>query len=76
MHACNFMPSRRHVHADKARERITGEVVALKRVRFDRSRDGVPVTSIRELRVLQTCPHPNIVALKKVGGGAGRRSAG
>lgn len=50
----------------KARDRTTGEVVALKRVRFDRSRDGVPVTSIRELRVLETCKHPNIVALKKV----------
>ncbi|KXZ49266.1 hypothetical protein GPECTOR_22g859 [Gonium pectorale] len=51
---------------DKARDRRTGEVVALKRVRFDRSRDGVPVTSIRELRVLQACRHPNVVALKKV----------
>ncbi|GLC35621.1 hypothetical protein PLESTF_001395400 [Pleodorina starrii] len=50
----------------KARDRSTGEVVALKRVRFDRSREGVPVTSIRELRVLQTCRNPNIVALKKV----------
>ncbi|GLI62072.1 hypothetical protein VaNZ11_004630, partial [Volvox africanus] len=50
----------------KARDRATGEVVALKRVRLDRSRDGVPVTSIREMRVLQTCRHPNIVALKKV----------
>ncbi|KAG2500660.1 hypothetical protein HYH03_001426 [Edaphochlamys debaryana] len=47
----------------KARDRTTGEIVALKRVRFDRTRDGVPVTSIRELRA---CHHPNIVALKKV----------
>lgn len=54
-------------NADKARERTTGGVVALKRVRFDRSRDGVPITSIRELRVLQMCKHPNIVALKKAG---------
>ncbi|PNW73858.1 hypothetical protein CHLRE_13g575650v5 [Chlamydomonas reinhardtii] len=50
----------------KARDRTTGEIVALKRVRFDRSRDGVPVTSVRELRVLQACHHPNIVQLKKV----------
>ncbi|KAG2438966.1 hypothetical protein HYH02_010758 [Chlamydomonas schloesseri] len=50
----------------KARDRTTGEIVALKRVRFDRSRDGVPVTSVRELRVLQACRHPNIVQLKKV----------
>lgn len=52
--------------ADKARDRTTGEIVALKRVRFDRCRDGMPVTSIRELRVLQECGHPNIVGLKKV----------
>lgn len=35
-------------------------------VRFDRSRDGVPVTSIREMRVLQACQHSNIVTLKRV----------
>jgi serine/threonine protein kinase len=44
----------------------TGEVVALKKVRFDVSRDGVPVTSMREMRILQSCRHPNIVQLKKV----------
>ena len=52
--------------ADKARERSSGEVVALKKVRFDHARDGVPVTSIRELRVLQCCDHPGIVRLAKV----------
>jgi serine/threonine protein kinase len=41
-------------------------LVALKKVRFDRSKEGVPVTSVRELRVLQQCQHPNIVDLKKV----------
>lgn len=40
--------------------------MALKKVRFDRARDGVPVTSVRELRVLQECGHPNIVSLKRV----------
>ena len=27
---------------------------------------GIPVTSIRELRVLQQCKHPNLVGLKRV----------
>ena len=27
---------------------------------------GMPVTSVRELRVLQQCQHPNLVQLKKV----------
>ncbi|CAK0782912.1 hypothetical protein CVIRNUC_006107 [Coccomyxa viridis] len=50
----------------KARDRTTGEVVALKQVRMERERDGIPVTSMREIRVLQQCRHPNIVHLKKV----------
>jgi serine/threonine protein kinase len=53
-------------HADKARDRENDEIVALKKVRFDNAKDGVPVTSIRELRVLQSVNHPNIVRLKKV----------
>lgn len=50
----------------KARDRNTGEYVALKKLRMDRERDGMPVTSVRELRVLQQCEHPNLVELKKV----------
>jgi hypothetical protein len=30
------------------------------------SHAGMPVTSVRELRVLQQCCHPNLVELKKV----------
>jgi len=33
---------------------------------MDRERHGVPVTSLRELRILQACRHPNIVELKSV----------
>uniref|UniRef100_A0A7S3QM04 cyclin-dependent kinase n=1 Tax=Dunaliella tertiolecta TaxID=3047 RepID=A0A7S3QM04_DUNTE len=50
----------------KARHRGTGDVVALKKVGFNRARDGIPVTSMRELRVLQETCHPNIVRLLKV----------
>eukprot|EP00803_Ostreobium_quekettii_P004303 evm.model.scf_3792.1 EVM.evm.TU.scf_3792.1 scf_3792:2804-11246(-) len=50
----------------KARHRQSGELVALKCVRMDRERDGMPVTSLRELRVLQSCHHQNIVHLKEV----------
>lgn len=53
-----------------ARHIQTGEIVALKKVRFDRSREGVPVTSVRELAVLQKSHHPNIVKLQKVVTGA------
>ena len=33
----------------------------------------MPVTSVRELRVLQTCKHPNLVELKRVVTGGARR---
>lgn len=54
----------------KARHRRTGDIVALKKLRMDRERDGMPVTSVRELRVLQQCQHPNLVQLKKVATGS------
>eukprot|EP00899_Mesostigma_viride_P019597 jgi/Mesvir1/27639/Mv07369-RA.1 len=50
----------------RAREKSTGEIVALKKVRMDHERDGMPVTSLRELHVLQACKHKNIVNLHKV----------
>jgi serine/threonine protein kinase len=52
----------------KSRHTPTGQVVALKRVRFDRGpSEGVPVTAVREIKILQKClGHPNIVQLQKV----------
>jgi len=50
----------------RAKDKLTGEIVALKKVRMDRERDGMPVTALRELRILQMCHHPNIVNLKQV----------
>ena len=34
----------------QARHRSTREIVALKKLRMDRERDGMPVTSVREVR--------------------------
>lgn len=45
----------------KARHRTTGQLVALKRVRMAREKDGLPVTFLRELRLLQFMSHPNVV---------------
>lgn len=46
-----------------AKHRPTGQLVALKKLRMDRERDGMPVTSVREVRVLQSCTHVNLVNL-------------
>ena len=44
-----------------------GRLVALKRVRSSHAaRAGVPETTVRELRVLETCRHENLVGLREV----------
>ena len=50
----------------RARDKQTGEVVALKKVRMDKERDGMPVTALREVRILQSSRHKNIVNLLMV----------
>ena len=47
----------------KARDRMTGEVVALKRIRLDQADEGIPGTAIREIALLKELKHPNIVRL-------------
>lgn len=50
----------------KGRCKTTGDVVALKKVRMDRERDGMPLTSLREVRILQRVRHENVVRLLRV----------
>ena len=45
----------------KAQDLQTGEMVALKKIRFDKDEDGVPSTAIREISSLKTLRHPDIV---------------
>ena len=51
----------------RARDKATGRVVALKRVKEQNNeREGVPQTSIREVSLLRRLVHPNIVRLLEV----------
>ncbi|PVV02171.1 hypothetical protein BB560_003384 [Smittium megazygosporum] len=50
----------------KAQNKITSEIVALKRIRLDNEEEGVPCTAIREISLLKELKHPNIVSLKDV----------
>jgi len=50
----------------KARERETGEIVALKKVRLEDEKEGFPVTALREVKFLSQVEHDNIVRLKEV----------
>lgn len=45
----------------KARDRETGEIVALKRIRLEADDEGIPSTAIREIALLKELQHPNIV---------------
>ncbi|KAH8652387.1 kinase-like domain-containing protein [Xylariales sp. PMI_506] len=44
----------------------TGRLVALKKIRMEGERDGFPVTAVREIKLLQSLRHKNIVALQEV----------
>ena len=53
----------------KARDRETGGLVALKRVKLGGSgfdREGMPLTSLREIALLRRLRHPNVVRLHEV----------
>ncbi|KAJ9448225.1 Cell division protein kinase 2-like protein CRK1 [Diplonema papillatum] len=50
----------------KAKDKDSGEIVALKRVRLDGEDEGVPCTAIREISLLKELKHPNIVRLMDV----------
>ncbi|CAH6721702.1 CTD kinase subunit alpha [[Candida] jaroonii] len=47
----------------KAKNSNTGEIVALKKLRLESEKDGFPITSIREIKLLQSFDHPNVVGL-------------
>ena len=44
----------------------TKKLVALKRIRMEGERDGFPVTAVREIKLLQSLKHTNIVNLQEV----------
>lgn len=50
----------------KARDKETGKIVALKRIKMEKEKDGFPLTSIREINVLLNFHHRNIVMVDEV----------
>ncbi|KAH0288715.1 Pkinase-domain-containing protein, partial [Aureobasidium sp. EXF-3399] len=50
----------------KAVHVYTGDKVALKKIRMEGERDGFPVTAIREIKLLQSLNHTNVVKLQEV----------
>jgi cyclin-dependent kinase 10 len=52
--------------SDRAKDKVNGNIVALKKVRMEVEKDGLPLSGLREIQVLLSCRHENIVQLKEV----------
>ncbi|XP_021241364.1 cyclin-dependent kinase 13 isoform X6 [Numida meleagris] len=50
----------------KARDKDTGELVALKKVRLDNEKEGFPITAIREIKILRQLNHQSIINMKEI----------
>lgn len=50
----------------KAKNKKTGELLALKKIRLEAEDEGIPSTAIREISLLKQLQHPNIVKLYDV----------
>lgn len=50
----------------KAKSKVTGELVALKRIRMETEKEGFPITAMREIKLLQKLRHKRIVQLTEI----------
>lgn len=50
----------------RARDKKSGEIVALKKVKMEKEREGFPMTSLREINILLSFHHSSIVDVKEV----------
>ena len=50
----------------KAKDRASGEIIALKKIRLEAEDEGIPSTAIREISLLKELQHCNIVRLYDV----------
>jgi len=50
----------------KAKDRLTSELVAMKKIRLTHEKEGFPITAIREIKLLRDMDHENVVKLKEV----------
>ena len=50
----------------RARCKVTNEIVALKRLKMEKEKEGFPITSLREINTLLKSGHENIVGVKEI----------
>lgn len=54
----------------KAKDKQTGEIVAIKKIKIDENNNDFPITSIREINILLTLKHSNIIQYKNISMGS------
>jgi cyclin-dependent kinase 12/13 len=47
-------------------DKVTGEIVALKRINTEQEENGFPITALREVKILKALRHENVVKLKEI----------
>lgn len=62
----NFIDEGTYGTVFRARDVETKQIYALKQVKFDRDKNGFPVTALREINTLFSTSHPNIINLREV----------
>ncbi|KAL9908829.1 cyclin dependent kinase 11B pitslre isoform 1-T1 [Glossina fuscipes fuscipes] len=50
----------------RAKDKRTHEIVALKRLKMEKEKEGFPITSLREINTLLKGQHPNIVTVREI----------
>lgn len=50
----------------RAQDKRTEEIVALKRLKMEKEKEGFPITSLREINTLLKGQHPNIVTVREI----------
>lgn len=50
----------------KCKDTVTGDMVALKKIRMEHEDEGVPSTAIREISLLKELDHVNVVKLREI----------
>ena len=50
----------------RARDKQTGDIVALKKLKLDEEKNGFPITALREVYSLMSCRHENVVRVREV----------
>lgn len=50
----------------KARDKVTSDVIALKKIRLEHEDEGVPSTAIREISLLKEVQHTNVIKLRDI----------